>query len=98
MAVSGLLCQRLGRSFRDLRRAQSTADLLDSQASSRRAISPGEEKITVNHHAFLGPKRRKDLLMVGVWEIDGASCVREVRTSSTEQLVLVPQMIRKNCG
>ena len=98
MAVSGVLCQRLGQSFRDLRRAQSTVDLLDSQASSRRAISPGEEEITVNHYAFLRPNRRKDLLMVGVWEIDGASCVREVRTSSTEQLFLVPQMIRKNCG
>ena len=70
VAVSGLLCQRLGRSFRDLRRAQSTADLLDSQASLRRAISPGEEEITVNHHAFLGPNQRKDLMMVGVLKFD----------------------------
>ena len=48
------------------------------RARSSAYLGAPQYTLPIFHHAFLEPNRRKDLLMVGVWEIDGASCVREV--------------------
>lgn len=87
-----------GRSRRDLSRTQSTVVFLASQVSSSDASVVGEVAITVNHHAYLGPSRRSERLIVIASIMDGTSCVSEVQISSSEQLFLVPQIMRKDCG
>ena len=52
----------------------------------------------MNHHAYLGPSRRRERLIVIASIMDGTSCVSEVRIPSSEQLFLLPQIMRKDCG
>ena len=70
--MGGFCCKAGAREVFELRTGDLDGlkkNLFDSQASSRRANSPGEVEITVNHNAFLRPNQGKDLLMVGVWMI-----------------------------